>query len=75
MNSEVLAVEEPRRLSFSWEVGDERHTVTLTLDDLGNGKVHLRLEQTGLSNKAALSGAKYGWTAWGEKLERVLAEQ
>lgn len=75
VNSEVLAVEEPRRLSFSWEVGDERHTVTLTLDDLGNGKVHLRLEQTGLSNKAALSGAKYGWTAWGEKLERVLAEQ
>jgi len=75
VNSEVLAVEEPRRLSFSWEVGDERHTVTLTLDDLGNGKVHLRLEQTGLSNKAALSGAKYGWTAWVEKLERVLAGQ
>jgi len=49
--------------------------VTLTVDDLGNGKVHLRLEQTGLSNKAALAGAEYGWKAWAGKLERVLAEQ
>jgi uncharacterized protein YndB with AHSA1/START domain len=75
VNSEVLAVEEPHRLSFSWVVGEERHTVTLILDDLGNGKVHLRLEQTGLSNKAALSGARYGWEAWVGKLEQVLAEQ
>lgn len=74
VDSEVLAVEEPHRLSFTWSVGEEKHIVTLTIDDLGNGKVHLRLEQTGLSNEQALAGAKYGWKAWIVKLEEVLAQ-
>jgi uncharacterized protein YndB with AHSA1/START domain len=74
VNSEVLVVDAPHRLSFLWVVGEERHTVTLTLEDLGDGKVQLHLEQTGLSNQAALAGAKYGWGAWAQKLEQVLAE-
>lgn len=73
IEGEVLAVEEPHRLSYTWESG-ERHTVTWTLRDLGNGLVSLRLEQTGLSGEPALNGAKYGWGTWIGRLERLLSE-
>lgn len=72
VDSEVLIVDEPTLLSFTWAVGDERHTVTLTVQDLGDGKVNLRLEQTGITNEQGLAGAKYGWMAWIDKLEKVL---
>ncbi|WP_435923100.1 SRPBCC family protein [Paenibacillus sp. DYY-L-2] len=72
VDSEVLIVDEPTLLSFTWAVGDERHTVTLTVQDLGDGKVNLRLEQTGITNEQGLVGAKYGWMAWIDKLEKVL---
>lgn len=72
VNSEVLTVDEPNLLSFSWAVGEERHNVTLTIQELGNGKVNLHLEQTGITNAQALSGAKYGWMAWVDKLAKVL---
>ncbi|UHA73357.1 SRPBCC family protein [Paenibacillus sp. 481] len=72
VDGEVLIVEEPTRLSYSWATGDERHTVTWTLQDLGEGKVNLHLEQTGFSNVHGLEGAKYGWSAWFGKFEQVL---
>jgi len=71
IEGEVLIVEEPYRLSYTWESG-EKHTVTWTLQDLGNGKVNLHLEQTGISNPQALAGAKYGWSKWCDELEKVL---
>jgi len=74
VNCEVLVVDEPNQLSFTWVVGEERHTVTLTIQDLGNGKVNLHLEQTGMTNKQALAGAKYGWKAWIDKLVQVLEQ-
>lgn len=74
VNCEVLVVDEPNRLSFTWAVGEERHMVTLTVQDLGNGKVNLHLEQTGISNEQALAGAKYGWMTFRDKLEKVLSE-
>lgn len=40
--------------------------VTWTLQELGNGKVNLHFEQTGLS-------AKYGWSKWCGELEKVVA--
>lgn len=75
VDSEVLIVDEPNVLSFTWAVGEERHTVTLTIQDFGDGMVNLHLEQTGITNEQGLAGAKYGWTAWIDKLVKVLLEQ
>ncbi|TLS51693.1 SRPBCC domain-containing protein [Paenibacillus antri] len=72
IEGEVLIVEEPHRLSYTWASG-EKHTITWTLQDLGDGKVNLHLEQTGISNAQALNGAKYGWSKWCGDLEKVFA--
>ncbi|EFM12231.1 Activator of Hsp90 ATPase 1 family protein [Paenibacillus curdlanolyticus YK9] len=73
IDGEVLVVEAPSRLSYTWSSG-ETHTVTWTIQDLGEGKVNLHLEQTGISNAQALGGAKYGWTNWNGELEKLLAQ-
>jgi len=72
IEGEVLVVEEPHRLSYTWESG-EKHTVTWTLQNLEDGKVNLHLEQTGISNEQALAGAKYGWSNWFNGFEKALA--
>ncbi|MFD2614415.1 SRPBCC family protein [Paenibacillus gansuensis] len=72
VEGEVLTVDEPNRLSYSWASGGEKHTVTWTLQDAGDGRVNLHLEQTGISNEPALNGAKYGWSKWSGELEKVL---
>jgi len=74
VEGEVLIVEAPNRLSYTWASGGEKHTVTWTLQDLGDGKVNLHLEQTGISNAQALGGARYGWTNWCGELEKVLEQ-
>jgi len=68
-----IAALEPYRLSYTWESG-EKHTVTWTLKDLGNGFVNLHLEQTGISNQQALHGAKYGWGKWCGELKKWLEQ-
>lgn len=73
IEGEVLIVDEPSRLSYTWASG-EKHTITWTLEELGNGKVNLHLEQTGISNDQALNGAKYGWSKWCGELEKVLEQ-
>ncbi|TNJ65929.1 SRPBCC domain-containing protein [Paenibacillus hemerocallicola] len=75
IDGEVLIVEEPNRLSYTWASGEEKHTVVWTLQDLGDGKINLHLEQTGFSNAQGLGGAKYGWTAWCGELEKLLEHQ
>ncbi|GKU78925.1 SRPBCC domain-containing protein [Paenibacillus sp. L3-i20] len=72
VDGEVLTVEAPNRLSYSWATGDERHTVTWTLQDIGDGKVNLHLDQTGFSNVQGLEGARYGWSNWFGGFESVL---
>lgn len=74
VDGEVLIVDEPNRLSYSWAVGEEKQTVILTLQDLGDGKVNLHLEQTGFSNAQGLEGARYGWGNWFGKLETMLEQ-
>ncbi|GED70446.1 activator of HSP90 ATPase [Brevibacillus reuszeri] len=74
IDGEVLIVDEPNRLSYTWASGGEKHTVTWTLKDLGEGEVNLHLEQTGISNAQALGGAKYGWSKWCGELEKVLEQ-
>ncbi|MBD2870018.1 SRPBCC family protein [Paenibacillus arenilitoris] len=73
IDGEVLIVDPPSRLSYTWAVGDEKHTVNWTIQDLGEGKVNLHLEQTGISNAQGLAGAKYGWSNWCGELEKLLA--
>lgn len=73
IDGEVLVVEPPSRLSYTWAVGEEKHTVVWTLQELGEGKVNLHLEQTGISNAQGLAGAKHGWSGWCAELEKLLA--
>lgn len=73
IEGEVLVVEAPNRVSYTWASGNEKHTVTWTLQDLGEGKVNLHLEQTGFANVHGLEGAKYGWSKWCGDLDKVLA--
>jgi len=73
IEGEVLIVDAPNRVSYTWASGGEKHTITWTLQDLGDGKVNLHLEQSGLSSQQALGGAKYGWSKWCGELEKELA--
>lgn len=72
VHGEVLIVDEPHTLSYTWASGGESHVVTWTLQDLGDGKVNLHLEQSGISNEQALNGAKYGWGKWCDELRKIL---
>jgi len=74
IEGEVLIVDAPNRLSYTWVSAGEKHTVTWTLQDLGDGKVNLHLEQTGFSNAQGVQGAKYGWSQWIGELEKVLEQ-
>lgn len=73
VEGEVLIVDAPNRLSYTWESG-EKHTVTWTLQDLGDGQVNLHLEQAGIEHEQGLQGAKWGWTNWSGQLEKVLEQ-
>ncbi|MBB6637197.1 SRPBCC family protein [Cohnella thailandensis] len=72
VDGEVLAVDEPNRLSYIWASGGEEQTVTWTLQELGDGKVNLYLEQTGFSDTQGLEGARYGWGEWFGEFEKAL---
>lgn len=74
VEGEVLIVEPPNRLSYTWGSAGEKHTVVWTLQDLGDGKVNLHLEQSGISNAQALGGAKYGWSEMLGNLDKVLEQ-
>ncbi len=74
IDGEVLVVDEPNRLSYTWGVTGEQHTVIWTLEDLGDGKVNLHLEQTGFSSAQALEGARYGWGNWFGGFEKALEQ-
>jgi uncharacterized protein YndB with AHSA1/START domain/DNA-binding transcriptional ArsR family regulator len=74
IDCEVLEVDEPNKLSYTWVSGSESTTVTWTLKEV-DGITYLHLEQTGFSGATqALNGAKYGWVKMCDKLEKVLAE-
>ena len=76
---EVLLVEPPARLAYSWNAsGDEaanglKTVVTWTLTPTEGG-THVRMEQSGFPSEqsANFKGAKYGWRSFIDKLERVV---
>ena len=77
---EVLAVEPPERLAYTWNAsGDEaaagiRTVVTWTLTRTEGG-AHVRMEQSGFrpQDENNLSGASHGWRKFLDGLERVTA--
>jgi len=79
VDCEVLEVDEPHKLSYTWASAGESTTVTWTLKKDSDGTIHLHLDQTGFSEETkarqgAIEGAKSAWMNMGDKLEKVLAE-
>ena len=75
VNCRILEVEAPRKLSYSWVVGDTLDTVvTFTLAPTASGTL-LSLVQSGFKpdQKQNFGGARYGWTMMGGKLLDLLA--
>jgi uncharacterized protein YndB with AHSA1/START domain len=81
LDCEVLDVEPPRSLSYSWNFAHEdpafdlRSVVTFTLTATDTG-THLRMEQSGFrpEQKQAMGGALQGWRGFLETLETVVAK-
>jgi uncharacterized protein YndB with AHSA1/START domain/DNA-binding transcriptional ArsR family regulator len=77
VDCEVLEVDAPRRLSYTWEVAAAGHRtrVTWTLTAGEGGVTGLHLEQSGFGSdrKQEIGGAKYGWTAQVDQLQALLA--
>ncbi len=69
---EVLEVEEPHRLSYTWVSGGENTTIIWTLQESQEGIIQLHLNQMGFSKDQAFGGATYGWTSMLGKLADVL---
>ena len=77
VNGEVLEVDEPNKLSYTWASAGETTTITWTLKEGSDGATHLHFEQTGFSEETkarpgAIEGSKYSWTQFSEKLKSVL---
>lgn len=77
VDCEVLVVDEPHRLSYSWVVAAQGHhtTVVWTLTELDDGRTRLQLEQSGFKPEAKqeIGGAKHGWKQMLDQLESLLA--
>jgi uncharacterized protein YndB with AHSA1/START domain len=81
VDCEVIEVDEPRRLSYSWVSGEASNpghstVVTWTLMEAEGGITRLHLEQSGFRSEAKqeIGGAKYGWTSMLDQLRKLLAE-
>lgn len=79
VDCEVLVVDEPHRLSYTWVTGGEGDmphstVVTWTLTEAEGGVTRLHLEQSGFRSEAKqeIGGAKYGWMSMLEQLRGLL---
>ena len=80
-NCEVVAVDPPHRLVYSWGDGTEsdsglKTVVTWTLTAQSDGTL-VRMEQSGfrLQDEAGFKGMGSGWPRILERLERIVAEE
>ena len=81
LDCEVLAVEQDKALSYTWNSKSDnpayalKSVVTFTLTPTQAG-THLRVEQAGFRRDQgqAYGGAKYGWENFLGKLEQVAAK-
>jgi uncharacterized protein YndB with AHSA1/START domain len=75
VDCEVLVVDEPNKLSYTWIGGPINTIITWTLKQ-EDGITTLHLEQTGFDKEdQAFNGAKYGWASKIEELKKVLEEK
>lgn len=76
VNCRILEIEEHRKLSYTWVVGDMDidTVVTFTLTPTAPG-TRLSLVQSGFKpdQKREFGGARYGWRMMGGKLVELLA--
>ncbi|MBS1799889.1 MAG: SRPBCC domain-containing protein [Acidobacteria bacterium] len=74
IDCEVLVVDPLKKLSYSWSALGLDSVVLFTLTPAEKG-THLRMEHSGFraDQQQAYGGAKYGWTNFFGKLERLLA--
>lgn len=81
VDCEVLEVDEPNKLSYSWvsdQVGpsniEQTTVVTWTLSEVEGGITKLHLEQSGFNPdaKQEIGGAKHGWQYMLAELEKTL---
>lgn len=80
VDCEVIEVDQPHRLSYTWVSGGESTlqnstVVTWTLTEADGGVTRLHLEQSGFGSEAKqeIGGAKYGWMSMLEQLQSLLA--
>jgi uncharacterized protein YndB with AHSA1/START domain len=75
IDCEVLVVEPPKKLSYSWGALGMGSVVEWTLEQKEGGTL-LRMEQSGFGpeQKANYNGAKYGWQKFIGGLEQVVAK-
>ena len=75
IDCEVLLVDPISRLSYGWGSLGLQTVVAWTLSPTAGG-THVRMEQSGFPSEesASYKGAKYGWTNFINKLERVAGE-
>ena len=82
LDCEVLAIEDGKELSYTWDFVHEdpaynlKSVVTFTLTPTATG-THLRMEQEGFrpDQKAAFGGAHAGWKQFLDKLDGLLAKE
>ena len=75
VNCRFLEIEERRKISWTWVVGDIDTVVTFTLTPTASG-THLSMVQSGFkpNQKKNFGGARYGWRMMGGKLVDMLAQ-
>ena len=74
VDSEVLVVDEPNKLSYTWVGGPINTIVTWTLKQEGE-TTYLHLEQSGFEKEnQAFNGAKFGWAYKIDELSKLLEE-
>lgn len=73
VNCRFIEIDAPRKLSYTWVVGDIDTVVTFTLTPSASG-TRLSLVQSGFKpdQKQEFGGALYGWKMMGEKLIDLL---
>jgi len=74
VNCRMLEIEAPRKLSYTWVVGDIDTVVVFTLTPTASG-TRLSLVQSGFKpdQKKNLNGARYGWKLMGGRLVDLMA--
>jgi uncharacterized protein YndB with AHSA1/START domain len=74
VNCRYVEIEERRKLTWTWVVGDIDTVVTITLAPTTSG-TRMSLVQSGFNpgQKKNWGGARYGWKMMGDKLEDLLA--